>query len=42
MFAGVTLSLENAGRRLVGADFMLHGDLPMGAGSPPPPRWKWR
>ena len=29
---GVTLSLENAGHRLVGADLMLHGDLPMGAG----------
>jgi len=29
---GVTLSLDNAGRRLVGADLMLHGDLPMGSG----------
>jgi galactokinase len=29
---GVAIALERAGHRLKGADLMLHGDLPMGAG----------
>ena len=29
---GVAIALEKAGHRLAGADVMLHGDLPMGAG----------
>lgn len=29
---GVAVALEKAGHRLKGADLMLHGDLPMGAG----------
>jgi galactokinase len=29
---GVAIALEKAGHRLTGADVMLHGDLPMGAG----------
>ncbi len=29
---GVALSMENAGHHLIGADLMLHGDLPMGSG----------